>query len=152
MRQARAGFLQSWQPWLVSGAFLVSMTACYNRGTTSASMFPIKSGELWEAQLTTAKGMITTNFQLKGAPTSDSSGVEGHFSTTNGVRRGLGEVLLSSNLFLTYFWLSDEKYDFVSCEVHYAENLEQTTTGFAGFIADGTSRTLKDGCTLKRIR
>jgi hypothetical protein len=137
---------------LLGFILVIAMSSCFNRGTTPSSMFPIKSGEVWEAQITTGNGVVRTNFRLESAPVYDGyASVSAPFATTNGVHRGEGTVLLESNLFSAYFWLSNERFDFVSCQVYYAEGLETITRGYSGFVFEGTSRTLKDGCVLKRM-
>lgn len=139
---------------LLGSALALVLSSCYNRGTSPASVFPIKSGERWEASITIGDRALTTEFELKGAPAREnySENVGADFRTTNGIKRGRGYVMYSSNLFLTYFWLSDDQYDFVGCQVQYGQALERQTVGFSRFVYQGTSQTLKDGCTLTRIR
>jgi hypothetical protein len=146
--------MKSWQAPIAASVLAFVITACFNRGTSTTSMFPIKSGELWEAQIIAGNKTILTEFRLDGAPAidSDTKNLQANFTTTNGVKRGSGQVLLASNLFISYFWLSDNKYDFVSCQVQYAENLEPITRGYSFFVLDGTSRSLENGCTLRRLQ
>jgi hypothetical protein len=140
---------------LVLGAVLAFMlSACYNRGASATSVFPIKSGERWEASITIGDRTITTEFELESAPIRESysEDVSAEFRTTNGIKRGSGYVMYTSNLFLTYFWLSDSQYDFVGCQVQYGQALERRTVGFSSFVYQGTSQTRKDGCILTRLR
>ncbi len=95
-----------------------------------------------------------TQFELRSAPTrkNDTENISAGFRTTNGIKRGSGYVLAKSNLFTVYFWFSDDPYNFASCQVQYGQALERRTVGFSSFVYQGTSQTLKDGCTLTRLR
>ena len=139
---------------LLGTVLALVLTSCYNRGTDTTSVFPIKRGELWEASISTGDAAFKTEFELRGAPYREdgTENFSADFRTTNGTKRGSGHVLYRSNLFLTYFWLSDNQYDFVGCQVQYGQALERQTVGFSSSKFQGTSQTLKDGCTLTRLR
>ena len=131
----------------------LALSACYNRGTSPDAMFPIKSGEVWQAKIITSYKTITTEFQLDGPPYYDKDSQEAEaFLSNNGELVGKGYANLDYNLFRINFSLASESNAYLACQVFYAERLERITVGFSFFTYQGTSQSLKDGCTLTRLR